>query len=116
MSFVWSYRQKEISISCCIAASSTLTLVRGEDNGIIVSKDDLTFAVDPDDIAKVIFMEPKLFKKGWIAFYDSNDDVLNYICDGRSIDLAWHINKKDKDIFFAIFSIFKENGFEVECY
>ena len=108
----WSYAEKEFT---CIDKSgrSAITVERGEDGGIFFSDHGVTFEIDPSDIDHIFFEEPKLFKKGAIAFFDDDGDVLTYTCEGRNIPLFIDVARKDRDVFYLIFKIFQDNGFEV---
>ena len=110
----WSYSAKQLSIEDK-KLDRTLTLIRGDDGGIIFRSGSEKFEIDPNDIGFVFFEEPKLFKKGTICFFDENEEVLVYICDGRRISLVIEVTKEYKDLFYAFFSIFKDNGFEVHA-
>ncbi len=110
---VWSYQEKEFKIG----HNPSLTIIRGEKDGLIFKKDNLSFAIDPQDINHIIFEKPTLFKKGMVAFFDSDGQVLTYICDGRRIPLVLEVtrddtNKKDGN-FYIVYSILNENGFKL---
>ena len=107
----WKYSEK--NFVCRDKHGRTLTLIRGEDGGILFQAGSEKFFVDPGDIAKVVFQKPQLFKAGTIAFFDDDDEVLQYVCDGRQISLLVDVSKEYKDTFYFMFSIFKDNGFEV---
>ena len=109
----WSYSAKQFSIEDK-KLDRTLTLIRGEDGGIIFRSGSEKFEIDPNDIGFVYFEEPKLFKKGSICFFDEDGEVLVYICDGRKIGLVIEVTKEYKDLFYAFFSIFKDNDFDIK--
>jgi hypothetical protein len=50
---------------------------------------------------------------GDITLFDSDNDVLKYVCEGREIPLMIDVKRKDKDVMHAILDIFSRNGFEV---
>lgn len=88
-----------------------MELQRG--GGLTFKCDDLIFDVDLNDIACVCYTEPGLFKVGDITLFDSDNDVLKYVCEGREIPLMIDIKNKDKKDLHIVLELFERNGFEV---
>lgn len=108
--FTWPYATDAIEIYDA-KMDWGMRLERGA--GLVFKCDDLIFDVDLNDIACVCYTEPGLFKVGDITLFDSDNDVLKYVCEGREIPLMIDVKRKDKDVMHAILEIFSRNGFEV---
>ena len=107
----WQYDTDEIGIyddkyGC------ELALVRGEDGGIFFRQGEDVFEIKEEDIKYVAFEEPKFLKKGTIAFFDEDEEILAYVCDGRVIKCIIDVTKKQKNEFYAIFDVLNNNGIE----
>ena len=93
----------------------SITLVRGENGGIIAEFFGKRFRVDPKDISYVLLDAPGFFKSGMVAFFDSDGDVLEYVVEGDTanpIPLVVLVGRKDKEAFYFACKVFKDNGFD----
>ena len=87
---------------------------RGNNGGIYFQVGSSVFEVKDSDINYVFFSEPKFFKEGLIACFDHSGNVLKYNLNGRSVAIVVGIKRKYKDIFYAMFSVLKNNGYNVK--
>ena len=109
----WSYSDKQVEL-IDHKYNRKLILVRGNDGGIFAVCYGKKFKIDPDDIDHVFFEEPKFFKAGTIAFFDSDGDVLEYTVDGlrNNVALVFDVKRKEKNSFYAMFKLLQDNGFK----
>ena len=80
--------------------------------GIFFDVDGELCEVTLDDIHHIWMFEPKLFKEGYISFYGSDDEFLQND-DGFSAVID--VTRKFKDEFYLIYSVLKDNGFDINC-
>lgn len=79
--------------------------------------DKYYFDITPDNISYVVMKQPKLFKKGYIMFYDSDDDVAKVSTeDGGAFYLLLDVSRKYKDDFYLTYKVLKDQGFEIKVY
>ncbi|MBO7344657.1 MAG: hypothetical protein J6U92_01820 [Clostridia bacterium] len=88
-------------------------LVFSKDNGITYITPDDEFSIDLDEIHHVLMDEPKLFKKGMIAFFSGEGEVLNCSSDDIDVPIVVQVNKKFKGPFYLMFSVLEDNGVEL---
>ena len=86
-------------------------LVFDRDEGISFYCGDHAFTVDPSIIASAYMDKPRLFKKGVIALFDADDEVIQ--CEGINLGVAVSVSRKYKDDFYLMYSVLKDNGIDV---
>ena len=109
--FQWDFAEENIILEDTNAGFKLQLIKNG---GIVVHVGNIWFEVDPNDINFVFFRQPKLFKAGSVALFDSEDDVLYYDVEGfnNPLPLIFDVKRKQKGILNTLLSVFKGNGFD----
>ena len=91
-----------------------LKLVLNKNKGIFASLQySKEVELDYSLAVKVLACEPKLLKKGMIAFMDEDSNPISQPAGDFNIPLAFEFAKKDSDMFWLMLSVLRENGFEM---
>ena len=88
-------------------------LIFSKKDGITYVTPDDEFPIDIDSIHHVLMDEPKLFKKGMIAFFAGDGEVLYCSNDDIDVPIAVQVDKKFKGPFYLMFSVLEYNGVEL---
>ncbi|MBQ7339537.1 MAG: hypothetical protein IJW43_01640 [Clostridia bacterium] len=89
-------------------------LIMRESEGILVSLfNSGEVQIDRSKAKKVLVCEPKLLKKGLFAFMSENEEPLSQPAGELNIPLVFEFSKRDSDTFYLMYSVLKDNGFEM---
>ena len=90
-----------------------VAIVLSKDKGITCLTPDDEFSIDINSIHHVLMDEPKLFKKGMLAFFSGDGEVLHCSSGDIEVPVVVEVNRKFKDAFYLIFSVLEHNGVEL---
>ena len=90
-----------------------VALVFSKEMGIYCFHGEDKFPIGLSSIHHALLDEPKIFKKGTLALF-ANENELIYCCCGEfKIPVVVDVNKKYKNEFYLIFSLLEYNGVEI---
>ena len=90
----------------------SLLLFRREE-GITYMLRDSKYDIDLSEIHHVYMRKPRLFKKGAIAFFSSEDEILKRKIGDYDVSAIVEVTRKNKFEFYLMFSILQANGVDV---
>lgn len=113
MGLHWNYNIQRVTLYD--DGKETCGLEVSLEDGILLKWFDSIFKVNLDDISWVGYNKASIFKKGFIAFYDEDDEMLYYDVEGESdpVPLGVEFRLRDKDTAELIIDLLRQNGFEI---
>lgn len=86
-------------------------LILSKEDGIVFLRGNDEYNISPAQIHHVFMSEPKLFKKGMIGIYADEENLFTTE-DGFYLILEF--KRKYKDDFIFMYSLFKDNGVDID--